>query len=151
MHPSEQSQKRRERRDESTEKHFLMQETLQLFLFFFFKFDKVDTWNVVISAQFHGITMNTWLFALLHLTWPFTADIRQLYIGKWATENCPNYFEKKEIHGFLEPWTPATLCYDRISNVDFREENLKSNIKISISSKQQLHSLICCVFHALVK
>lgn len=68
-----------------------------------------------------------------------------------GTERHPKHLKKKANHRFVEPWTPATVCYDRISNVDFREENLKSNIKISISSKQQLHSLICCVFHALVK
>lgn len=72
-------------------------------------------------------------------------------VGLGCVELSSNYFKKKWIPRFLEPWTPATVCYDRISNVDFREENLKSNIKISIWSKQQLHSLICCVFHALVK
>lgn len=56
-------------------------------------------------------------------------------------------------NGFIDLCSPR-LSYSLVghnSNADFREENLKSNIKISISSKQQLHSLICCVFHALVK
>lgn len=97
-----------------------------------------------------GITLNMWLFALLHLMWLQT--ISNVTLGNGLQRGVQTTTtKKKRIPGFLEPWTPATVCYDRISNVDFREENLKSNIKISISSKQQLHSLICCVFHALVK
>lgn len=145
MYPSEQSQKRKEMKAQKNHclcwKHYPWS-------FICSTKSTCEMWGFLLSFRF---LINYMSVCTLHLMWPFAADNKLLHSGKWATERCPNYFKKKWIHGCLEPWTPATVCCDRISNVDFREENLKSNIKIFISSKQQLHSLICCVFHALVK